>query len=380
MSRVFVIVLDSFGIGYAPDAEKFGDFGTDTLKGISLSSHFNIPNLKKLGLCNIDGVSIEGVDSPIASYARLREKSNGKDTTTGHWELAGLVSYTPMPTFPDGFPKYVLDKITELTGRNVLCNKAYSGTEVIKDYGDKHLETGALIVYTSADSVLQIAAHTDVVPLEELYSICRKVREFMTGEYGVGRVIARPFETVQGQYVRTADRRDFSLEPHGNTLLDDLKEQGKDVISVGKIYDIFAGRGITEYYLTHSNTEGMQKTLELADKAFDGLCFVNLVEFDSLYGHRNDKDGYAKAISEFDNWLGTFIKKLHVGDTLIVTADHGCDPTDISTDHTREYVPFLMYGNRVTPQNLGTINGFYYVAETVSQLLGVKYKGFTDEQ
>lgn len=365
MKRVFLIVADSFGIGAMPDAESFGDTDANTLLSISKSDKFSIPNLTSLGLCNIDGVTLPGTDCPRAAYGRLLEKSKGKDTTTGHWEMAGLISDKPMPTFPDGFPKEIIDEFSRVTGRGVLCNKSYSGTEVIKDYGREHMQTGKLIVYTSADSVFQIAAHTDVVPLDELYEICKKARKMLK----VGRVIARPFTTSDGQFKRTADRRDFSLEPTGKTMLDILRERNKDVISVGKIYDIFAGRGISEYFLTHSNTEGMQKTLELADKDFNGLCFVNLVDFDMLYGHRNDRDGYANAITEFDSWLPSLLSKLQPDDMLIITADHGCDPSDVSTDHTREYVPFIVYGERVTPQNLGTLDGFDNVAETVLENL-----------
>ena len=355
MSRVFLIVLDSFGVGECPDSARFGDAGANTLRSIQKSKYYKADNLIKLGL----------VGNGIGVYGRLLEKSNGKDTTTGHWELAGLVSQNPMPTYPDGFDKEIIDEFSKRTGRRVLCNKAYSGTEVIRDYGDEHIKTGDLIVYTSADSVFQIAAHTDIVPLETLYEYCRIAREITA----VGRVIARPFTTVDGEYKRTADRRDFSLEPHGETMLDRLKAKGFDVISVGKIYDIFASRGITEYYLTHSNNEGMQKTGELLQKDFNGLCFVNLVDFDSLYGHRNDIDGYAKAIAEFDSWLGGFLGRLRDGDTLIITADHGCDPGDISTDHTREYVPFLMYKNGIESKNIGTQIGFDFVASTVEEIL-----------
>ena len=364
MSKVFLIVLDSFGIGECPDSARFGDAGANTLLSVSKSKYFKADNLGKLGLFNIDGVEGKNYD-PIGVYGRLTEKSNGKDTTTGHWEIAGLISDSPMPTYPYGFDDEIINEFCKKTGKGVLCNKAYSGTEVIRDYGDEHLKTGDLIVYTSADSVFQIAAHTDIVPLEKLYEYCRIARKITN----VGRVIARPFETVDGKFSRTADRRDFSLEPHGKTMLDRLKEKGYDVISVGKIYDIFASIGITEYYLTHSNKEGMQKTYELLNKDFNGLVFTNLVDFDSLYGHRNDIDGYAKAISEFDCWLGEFLQNLKDGDTLIITADHGCDPGDVSTDHTREYVPYLLYKKGIAPQNIGTQNGFDYVSKTVEEIL-----------
>ena len=364
MKRVFLIVLDSFGIGECPDSASFGDAGANTLLSISKSPYFHLPNLARLGLFNIDGVGGENHDA-IGVYGRLQEKSNGKDTTVGHWEIAGLVSDGPMPKYPDGFDKQIIDEFCRRTGRGVLCNKPYSGTDVIRDYGDTHLKTGDLIVYTSADSVFQIAAHTDVVPLETLYDYCKIAREITS----VGRVIARPFETVDGQFKRTADRRDFSLKPHGQTMLDRLKAKGFDVISVGKIYDIFAACGITEYYRTHSNREGMQKTSQLLNHDFNGLVFTNLVDCDTLYGHRNDVDGYAGAMSEFDAWLGTFLDNLRDDDTLIITADHGCDPGDTSTDHTREYVPFLLYKKGILSQNIGTQTGFDYVAKTVEEIL-----------
>ncbi len=355
MKRVFLIVLDSFGIGECPDSAEFGDSGANTLRSIQKSKYFRADNLISLGL----------LANGIGVYGRLCEKSRGKDTTTGHWEIAGLVSHSPMPTYPGGFPDELLQKLSALTGRGILCNKPYSGTQVIADYGEQHIKTGDLIVYTSADSVLQIAAHEDVIQLETLYDYCKTARKISD----VGRVIARPFITENGVFKRTGNRRDFSLEPHGQTMLDRLKAKGYDVISVGKIYDIFAGRGITEYYLTHSNAEGMQKTKELLQKDFNGLCFVNLVDFDSLYGHRNDIDGYAKAIADFDAWLGEFLQRLRDDDTLIITADHGCDPGDVSTDHTREYVPFLLYKNGIAPKDIGTQHGFDYVCKTVEDIL-----------
>ena len=363
--RIFLIVLDSFGIGNVPDAEKFNDFGANTLKSISQSLNFNISNLKNLGLCNIDGVELEKHYSPIAKFAALQEMSNGKDTTIGHFEIAGIVSKKPFPTYPDGFPDEIINEFSKQTGCDVLCNKPYSGTQVIADYGEEHIKTGKLIVYTSADSVFQIAAHTDVVPLEKLYEYCRIARKILVGEHAVGRVIARPFN---GEYpfTRTADRRDFSVEPPEETILDKLKSNNYDVISVGKISDIFANRGITESYYTHSNNEGMTKTLELTDKDFTGLVFTNLVDFDMKYGHRRDVDGYAKAISEFDNWLNDFIPKMKNDDLLIITADHGCDPAFKGTDHTREQVPLIMYSNNIRPENLGTIKGYHYISKVIS--------------
>ncbi len=375
MKRVFLIVLDSCGIGYEPDADLFGDVGANTLKRISGSDKFNIPTLTRLGLGMIDGVDyLEKCDAPLATVGRLREVSMGKDTTIGHWEIAGIVSKSPLPTYPNGFPKEVIAEFEEAVGRRAICNKPYSGTEVIKDYGREHVETGALIVYTSADSVFQIAAHEDVVPLEQLYEYCRIARGILNGKHGVGRVIARPFVGEVGNFKRTANRRDFSLVPPRATMLDAIKDAGLDVISVGKINDIFVGAGITESILTHSNAEGMQVTAELAERDFNGLCFTNLVDFDMLYGHRQDVDGYAAALTEFDAWLDGFIKKLGDDDTLIITADHGCDPGDDSTDHTREYVPLIMYNKKTAPENLGTRFGFYDIAERVTEMLGVDFR------
>ena len=363
-NRIFLIVLDSFGIGNAPDADKFGDLGANTLKTISQSDKFSIPNLSKLGLCNIDGIKLKNHPSPVGKYGALQELSNGKDTTIGHFEIAGIISKNPMPTYPDGFPEEIIKEFEKETGCGILCNKTYSGTQVIADYGEEHVKTGKLIIYTSADSVFQIAAHTDVVPLEKLYEYCKIARNILVGEHAVGRVIARPFN---GDYpfTRTADRHDFSVEPPKSTLLDKLKENNFDVISVGKIADIFAHRGITESYYTHSNNEVMSKTYELLNKNFVGLCFTNLVDFDMKYGHRRDVDGYANAISEFDSWLKDFIPNMKNDDLLIITADHGCDPAFKGTDHTREQVPLLMYSMDITPENLGTIQGYNYISNAI---------------
>ena len=364
--RIFLIVLDSFGIGEMPDAADFGDEGSNTLKAIFGSKNFYAPNLQKMGLFNIDGVTVgQNVNCPAASIARLAEKSKGKDTTTGHWEICGVVSEKPMPTYPEGFPKEILDEFSRKTGRGVLCNKPYSGTQVIADYGVKHLETGDLIVYTSADSVFQIAAHEDIVPVEALYEYCRVTREILQDEHAVGRVIARPFTGERGNFTRTENRHDFSLEPPCDTTLDRLSGAGFDVISVGKIYDIFAGKGITEKHFTKNNSQGMEKTEELLEKDFCGLCFTNLVDFDMLYGHRNDIDGYANALREFDRWLGDFTEKLSENDLLIVTADHGCDPLTESTDHSREYVPFIAYAHNELPHNFGTVDGFDFVGRMI---------------
>ena len=373
MKRVFIIVLDSFGIGAAPDAADFGDAGANTLKSVQKSTKLNIPTMTALGLGNIDGVDcLEKSTTPSAVIARVMELSRGKDTTTGHWEIAGVVSESPMPTYPNGFPKEVLEAFEEKTGYGVLCNLPYSGTDVIRDYGEEHIKTGKLIVYTSADSVFQIAAHEEYVPIEKLYEICRGAREILVGDHGVGRVIARPFIGGIGNFKRTENRRDFSLVPPKKTMLNVLNESGLDVIGVGKIGDIFAMSGITETYPTHSNREGMEKALELADRDFSGLCFVNLVDFDMLFGHRQDADGYAEALSEFDAWLPSFMDKLGEDDLLMITADHGCDPSDNSTDHTREYIPLLIYGKAIEPKNLGTLSGFANIGRMACEYLGKK--------
>ena len=375
MKRIFLIVLDSFGIGFEPDADKFGDVGANTLKTCAASPAFNMDNLVSMGFGNLDGVDfLPKCAEPKMAVARLQERSMGKDTTIGHWELAGVVSEHPLPTYPNGFPEEVLSKFREATGRGVLCNLPYSGTEVIKDYGEQHLKTGDLIVYTSADSVFQIAAHESLVPPELLYDYCRKARAILRGEHGVGRVIARPFE---GEYPfsRTSRRHDFSLEPPEKTVLDAIVEQGLDMIAVGKIHDIFAGQGMTEFTYTTGNTDGLEKTLAYADRDFHGLCFVNLVDYDMLYGHRRDADGYAKALDAFDKWLPKLLKKLGSDDAVILTADHGCDPGYLKhTDHTREYIPMLAIGEKVRPVNLGTRLGFCDIAATVAELLGVRYE------
>ncbi len=373
--RVFLIVLDSVGIGAEPDADLFGDVGTNTLKSCSESSFFNMPNLKELGLFNIDGVKdwAEGTDNIKASVARCREKSMGKDTTIGHWEIAGIISPKPLPTYPDGFPQDVLDEFSKQTGRGVLCNKPYSGTQVINDYGDEHVKTGDLIVYTSADSVFQIAAHEDIVPVETLYDYCAKARTILTGEHGVGRVIARPFIGTSGNYTRTPRRHDFSLIPPRDTMLDNIKDAGKTVYAIGKIKDIFAGAGISDFTYTSGNEEGIQKTIEMLDRDFEGLCFINLVDYDMLYGHRRDVDGYAKALAYFDEKLPEIISGMREDDVLMITADHGCDPAYTkTTDHTREYIPFIMYGQKITPVNYGTRQTFSDIGATVLKLLGVK--------
>jgi len=373
MKRVFLIVLDSFGIGAMPDSAEYGDVGVSTLNSVAGSSHFHVPNMAKMGLFNLDGVTVgKKEENPTALHARMEEASKGKDTTIGHWEIAGICSKKPLPVFPEGFPEEVLKEFSEKTGRGVLCNKPYSGTVVINDYGDEHVKTGDLIVYTSADSVFQVAAHEEVVPVEELYRYCRIAREMLTGDLGVGRVIARPFVGESGNYTRTSRRHDFSLEPPAVTMLDQLKEEGYDVIAVGKINDIFVGKGITEHTYTSGNADGIEKTLEYLDKEFEGLCFINLVDFDMLYGHRNDIEGYAKALTYFDGKLTQILSKLREDDLLMITADHGCDPGyTVSTDHSREYTPFLMYGAQIQPKNMGTRKTFADIGATVLQYFGI---------
>ena len=374
MKRVFLIVLDSCGIGQMPDAAAFGDENVNTLRSCAASEHLHIPNLIAAGIGNIDGVTyLPKTGVPTGAVARLAEKSMGKDTTIGHWEIAGLISPDPLPTYPDGFPEEVLAPFRKAAGRGVLANAPWSGTAVIEKYGDEHVATGDLIVYTSADSVFQIAAHEDVVPPEQLYEYCRIARAQLQGKHGVGRVIARPFVGSSGSYKRTANRHDFSLEPPAKTLLDAVKETGLDSIAVGKIYDIFAGRGTTEHVYNKSNADGMAHTLRYADQDFTGLCFVNLVDFDMNFGHRRDPDGYAKALSEFDAWLPSLLEKLGDEDMVMITADHGCDPRyTATTDHTREYVPLIVLGKQVKPVNLGTRTSFADIAATVAQLLDVQ--------
>ena len=385
MKRVFLIVLDSCGIGAMPDAESFGDVGVNTLRACASSDKLHIPNLIAAGIGDLDGVDyLPKTENPTGAVARLAECSMGKDTTIGHWEIAGIVSPNPLPTYPEGFPEEVLAPFRAATGRGVLANAPWSGTAVIQEYGDEHVRTGDLIVYTSADSVFQIAAHEEVVPLETLYEYCRIARRQLQGRHGVGRVIARPFVGTSGAYKRTSNRHDYSLEPPRETMLDAIKAAGLASIGVGKIHDIFAGVGTTEHVYNTSNANGMDHTLHYADQDFRGLCFVNLVDFDMLYGHRRDIDGYARALSEFDAWLPKLLEKLGEEDIVMITADHGCDPAyGATTDHTREYVPLLILGKAVKPVNLGTLEGFQNIAATVTDLLGVSYdcpgKSFAEE-
>ena len=373
MKRVFLMVLDSLGVGQMPDGADFGDVGVNTLASCATSSRLHIPNLLAAGLGNIDGVTCcTPAKNPTGAFARLAERSMGKDTTIGHWEIAGIVSSMPLPTYPLGFPKEILEPFQAATGRGILANAPWSGTAVIEHYGQEHLRTGALIVYTSADSVFQLAAHEEIVPPEQLYEYCRIARKLLQGKHGVGRVIARPFVGTPGNFKRTANRHDFSLEPPQKTLLDAVKEAGLASIGVGKIHDIFAGRGLTEYVYNKSNADGMHHTLSYARKDFSGLCFVNLVDFDMQFGHRRDVDGYANALSEFDAWLPEFLEAMEDEDLLIITADHGCDPAyAATTDHTREYVPLLVLGKKVTPVNLSTRSTFADIAATAAELLGI---------
>lgn len=376
MKRVFLFVLDSCGAGAMPDAESFGDVGVNTLRACATSSKLNIPNLISYGLGNIDGLEFLGtVEAPKGAYARLAEASMGKDTTIGHWEIAGVVSPDPLPTYPNGFPDEILEPFKSATGRGILANAPWSGTEVLEEYGDEHVKTGKLIVYTSADSVFQIAAHEDVVPVEKLYEYCHIARSLLRGKHGVGRVIARPFTGTSGAYKRTSNRHDYSLEPPKETVLDAIKAAGLDSIAVGKIYDIFAGQGTTEHIYNKSNSNGMEHAMHYAQQDFHGLCFINLVDFDMVYGHRRDIDGYALALNEFDEFLPKFMEQLGDEDIVMITADHGCDPSyTATTDHTREYVPLLIMGKQVKSVNLGTRTGFQNIAATIADVLDVEYE------
>ena len=372
MKRVFLIVLDSFGIGQMPDAAAFGDVEVNTLAACASSKELHIPNMIAAGLGSIDGVTCLPKAAPSGAVARLTEASMGKDTTIGHWEIAGIVSPDPLPTYPQGFPEEVLEPFRAATGRGVLANAPWSGTAVIEKYGQEHMRTGDLIVYTSADSVFQIAAHEEVVPPEQLYEYCRIARKILQGKHGVGRVIARPFVGQPGSFKRTANRHDFSLEPPKQTLPEAVKAAGLASIGVGKIHDIFAGQGLTEHVYNKSNADGMAHTMRYAAQDFKGLCFVNLVDFDMQYGHRRDIDGYARALNEFDAWLPRLMEQLTDEDVVMITADHGCDPAyTATTDHTREYVPLMVLGKGIKSVNLGTRESFADIAATVAELLNV---------
>lgn len=369
--RVFLIVMDSVGIGELPDAGRYGDAGSDTLGNIAKTQGgLKLPVLEKLGLgCIAPLAGMECAANPLASYGKMAELSLGKDTTSGHWEMAGVPLFRAFPTYPNGFPAEVIDKFLEVTGRDVLGNRVASGTVIIEELGEEHMRTGKPIVYTSADSVFQIAAHEEVIPLDELYEMCRLAREEVcVGEHAVGRIIARPFVGTKGAFVRTSNRHDYSLEPPSPTLLDELKEHGFDVIGIGKIGDIFAHRGLTETITTKSNEHGMDETIRMARTwNGQGLVMTNLVEFDSLYGHRNDAAGYKRALESFDSQLAVLLDALTEEDLLLVTADHGCDPTTVSTDHSREYVPILAYCKGACGADLGVRGSFADLAATVRE-------------
>lgn len=368
--RAFIIVIDGFGIGAMPDCKKYDDAGANTLKNIRAAYDLNIPTLAELGLYNIEGTYNDD-RMPEGAYARLQELSKGKDTTVGHWEMSGVITNEFLPTFPNGFPKDFIAKLEAELGTKVLCNKPYSGTEVIKDYGREHLETGYPIVYTSADSVLQIAVHMNKYTIDQLYEMCEKARKLCAGKYGVGRIIARPF-TGEYPFVRTAERKDFSLNPPAKTILDTVKEAGLHTVAVGKIEYIFNGQGITRSIHTKDNLDGLNVTLDVAKESFDGLVFVNLVDTDMKYGHRRDVFGYAEALEEIDGKVAELLKLLKPDDVLYITGDHGCDPTHKQhTDHTREYTPLLIYGCEVVPTDLGTLQGFDVIADTVKEQLGL---------
>lgn len=377
MKRVFLIVLDSVGVGAAPDAARFGDAGSNTLGTCRKTGKLKVPNLEKLGLFSLDGMESQKEERAAEGcFARMTEKSNGKDTTTGHWEIAGLISEKPMPVYPHGFPDGIIKAFEEQTHRGTLCNLPYSGTEVIKAYGQEHIRTGKLIVYTSADSVFQIAAHEEVVPLKELYEDCRIARKLLSGEHAVGRVIARPFVGSYPDFTRTVNRHDFSLLPPQETVLDEIQKAGMETIGVGKIYDIFAGKGISRTFANEGNDKNMERVFELQKEDFTGLCFVNLVDFDMIYGHRNNIEGYTAALNAFDVQLGRFLAQMHQEDLLLITADHGCDPGYPGTDHTREYTPCLCYGKALKKGvDLHTRESFADIAATVAEALGISHTG-----
>lgn len=375
MRRAIIIVMDSVGIGEMPDSWEYGDQGSNTLVNISREvGGLKLPNLQRLGLANIVSIPwLEAVNNPLGNYGRMGEKSKGKDTTTGHWEIAGIILEKAFPTFPQGFPSDFIKSFEEKIGRKVLGNEVASGTEIIQRLGDEHVRTGKPIVYTSADSVFQIAAHEEIIPLEELMSICRTARTMLDGDLRVARVIARPFIGQSGNYQRTANRHDFSVEPDGETLLDKLAANGQKVIAVGKIHDIFVGRGISEFVTTENNMDGVNKTLNYIQKGSGDLIFANLVDFDMVYGHRNNVFGYAQALQEFDSRLPDILGALQKEDILFITADHGCDPTTASTDHSREYVPLLVYGENLKKGvNLGTRSTFADLGATVAEYLGLE--------
>lgn len=373
--RCILIVLDSVGIGEMPDANEYGDKGTNTLGNIYKKCNgINIPKLRDIGIGNINGGEILGkVDNPIGSFGKAAEKSKGKDTVTGHWEMSGVILETPLNTYPNGFSDEIINEFKEKTGvKGILGNKVASGTAIIEELGEKHMKTGFPIIYTSADSVFQIAAHEDIIPLEKLYKMCEIARKMLVGNNTVGRVIARPFIGEKGNFKRTSNRRDYSLDPFGKTMLEYIKENNMKVAAVGKIEDIFNKKGITDAVHIKNNMDGVDKTLDYMDTINDGLIFTNLVDFDMLYGHRNDPEGYKKALEDFDNRLDEIKSKLKNEDILIITADHGCDPTTSSTDHSREYIPILIYGNNIKQGiNIGIRSSFTDIGCTILDYLGI---------
>ncbi|OFI07612.1 phosphopentomutase [Clostridium acetireducens DSM 10703] len=375
INRVILIILDSVGIGELPDATEYGDEGSNTLENISRKlGGLSLPNMESIGLGHINGVKeIKKQNNVTGAFGKCAEMSKGKDTVTGHWEIAGLVLKKSLKTYPKGFPKDIIDEFKNKIGRNILGNKVASGTEIIKELGNEHIKTGYPIVYTSADSVFQIAAHEEVIKLEELYNMCKIARKMLTGDRTVGRIIARPFIGEKGDYTRTSNRKDFALDPFGKTMLDYIKESGSNVMAVGKINDIYNGKGITDAVHIDNNMDGVDKTLEYMKTNKKGLIFTNLVDFDMLYGHRNNVEGYANALIEFDNRLPEIINEMEKEDVIILTADHGCDPTTPSTDHSREYVPVLVYGENIkSGVNIGTRKCYCDIGKTVLDLLSVK--------
>lgn len=373
MNRVTLIVLDSVGIGALPDAGEYGDENSNTLGNIIKKlGYLKIPNLKKLGIGNIEGIDyLENTNNPIAAYGKSLERSKGKDTTTGHWEISGIILENPFPTYPKGFPKDIMNKFEKLIGKKTLGNKPASGTEIIKELGDEHIKTGYPIVYTSADSVFQIAAHEEVISLEELYDMCEKARKLLQGEHGVGRVIARPFIGMNGDFTRTLNRHDYSLKPTHKTVLNIIKEADMEVKAVGKISDIFSGEGITDFVHTENNMDGVDKTIKYMNEDYNGLIFTNLVDFDMNYGHRNNVEGYGRSLEEFDNRLPDILSNMKEEEVLMITADHGCDPTTEGTDHSREYIPILVYGKGINPNNIGIRDSFADIGATILEILGL---------
>ena len=369
--RIILIIMDSVGIGELPDANKYGDTGSNTLVNIAQAvGGLKLPNLASLGLGNIAEIKgVPSTDNPLGAFGKMAEKSAGKDTNTGHWEIAGLKIDKPFPTYPDGFPKEVIEEFEKVTGRKAIGNKAASGTEIIKELGEEHMKTGNPIVYTSADSVFQIACHEEVIPVEELYDICKKSRAILKGDHAVCRVIARPFIGEPGSFQRTPRRHDYSIKPFGETILNFIEKKGLKVYGVGKIWDIFSGQGVSETVSTKSNEDGVNKTIDFMKSVSKGLIFTNLVDFDMLYGHRNNPEGYADCLEEFDRRLPEIIELMGEKDIMIITADHGCDPTFPTTDHTREYIPLLVYGKMVKPIDLKIRESFSDIGATIGELL-----------